>query len=318
MNKVATLYRILFSLLTVSFLWPCSCGLVEKPEEAVIVIGDISLGKKEVQKEIERMILDMGITDKDVRTNIKPVINKIVEKKLILEYGQKNGISISEEELGSAEKALRKDFPDDVFKDLLLERYVDYEEWKKNLGEELLITKIINAALADSVTVSYEETKDYYGKHQEEFRHLRMVQVRQIVTKTKKEMETVLDLIKKGSSIRELARDYSIAPEAEEEGMMGWVSEGELDETIDNFIFSLKIGEVSKILESPYGFHVFRIIDAKEEGIKEFPETVREIESKISMEKREVLFKKWLESLKKKVPVSINEKQILADMDMEG
>ena len=267
--------RIYFFLLIISVLWTCSCNFIKKPEETLITIGDKSISRKEVRKEIERMILDMGITEQDVKTNIKPIIDKIVEKKLILEYGQNNGITISAEELESAEKVLRRNFPEDVFKDILLERYIDFDEWKNNLREELLVKKIVNTALADSVTVSFEETKDYYEKHREEFRHPRMVQVRQIVTKTRKEMEEVLDLIKNGSSIRELAKDYSIAPEAEKEGMMGWISEGELDETIDKFIFSLKVGEVSKILESPYGFHVFKIIDVKEEGIKEFPEAVR-------------------------------------------
>ena len=282
-----------------------------------MIIGDTSLNRKEVHKEIERVIFDMGITDNDVKTGIKSILNKIVEKKLILEYGRKNGVTVSSEELESAVKILRQDYPDDVFKEILLERYIDYSEWEKDLGEELLIKKIVNTIVGSSVSVTFEETKDYYEKHLEEFRHPRMVQVRQIVTKTKEEMETVLDLINNGSSIRELAKEYSAAPEAEDEGMLGWVSEGQLDETIDKFIFSLKEGEISKILESPYGFHVFKVIDIKDEGIKEFPEAVREIEQKISMEKRELMFKKWLDGLKKQFPVSVKESQILADMDME-
>ncbi len=282
-----------------------------------MIIGDTSLNRKEVHKEIERVIFDMGITDNDVKTGIKSILNKIVEKKLILEYGRKNGVTVSPEELESAVKILRQDYPDDVFKEILLERYIDYSEWEKDLGEELLIKKIVNTIVGSSVSVTFEETKDYYEKHLEEFRHPRMVQVRQIVTKTKEEMETVLDLINNGSSIRELAKEYSAAPEAEDEGMLGWVSEGQLDETIDKFIFSLKEGEISKILESPYGFHVFKVIDIKDEGIKEFPEAVREIEQKISMEKRELMFKKWLDGLKKEFPVSVKESQILADMDME-
>ena len=144
-----------------------------------------------------------------------------------------------------------------------------------------------------------------------------MVKVRQVVTKTREDMETVLDLLKNGGRMADLAKEYSIAPEAEKEGMLGWVSEGQLDETIDKFVFSLKENEISKILESPYGFHIFKIIDMKEKGIKEFPEAIREIESTISMEKREVVFKKWLDGLKKEFPVRVKERQILADMDME-
>ena len=313
------LNRILIFLLLISLLWTFSCNFFENPEEeAAITIGEKTISRKDVQKEIDRIVFDMGITNKDAKASIKPIINKIVEKFLILEYGRKNGITISADELESEIKTLRKDTPDDVFKEMLLERYIDYSEWKNSLREELLIKKIVNTVIGDTVSVTFEETKDYYEKHLEEFRHPRMVKVRQIVTKTKEDMEKVLDLIKKGSSIRELAREHSAAPEAGDEGMLGWISKGQLDETIDKFIFSIKQGEVSKILETPYGFHVFRIIDVKEEGIKEFPEAIREIESKISMEKRELMFKNWLESLKKEFPVSVKESQILTDMDMEG
>ncbi|MBN2418885.1 MAG: peptidyl-prolyl cis-trans isomerase [Deltaproteobacteria bacterium] len=318
MDKAANLYQILYLLLIIIILSAGACNIINKPEEAVITIGDKSISRKEARKEIERIMLDMGITGQDVKDNIKPILKKIIEKRQILEYGKKYGITISEEELDSAVNLLRQDLPDDVFKEMLIKRYIDFEDWKDNLGEDLLLKKIVSTAIADSVTVSFEETKDYYEKHLEEFRHPRMVQIRQIVTKTREDMEKVLELIKNGSSIRELAREYSVAPEAEDEGLMGWVSEGELDETIDSFVFSLKVGEVSKILESPYGFHVFRIIDAKEEGVKAFPEAIKEIESKLSSEKREEIFKKWLEDLNKEFPVSVKEDKILADMDMEG
>ena len=113
-------YRILFFFLIISLLWTYSCDLIEKPEEeAVITIGDKTVNRKEVRYEIDRIIFDMGITEQDVKTNIKPIINKIVEKKLILEYGLKNGITISADELESAVKKVRREYPEDIFSEML-------------------------------------------------------------------------------------------------------------------------------------------------------------------------------------------------------
>lgn len=311
-------HKILSFLIIMPVLLVYSCNLMEKPEEKkVITIGDKNISRKEVQEEIDRIIFDMGITDKDAKASIKAIINKIIEKKLILEYGKKNGITISSDELESEVRTLRQDYPEDIFKEMLLKRYIDFKDWENSLREELLIQKIVNTAIGDSVSVTFEETKDYYEKNLAEFKHPRMFKVRQIVTKTKEDMEKVLDLIKNGGSMPDLAREYSIAPEAEDEGMLGWIAEDQLDETLNNFIFSLKKDELSKIQESPYGFHLFKIIDEKEEGIKEFPEVIKEIESKISGDKKEIMFKKWLDGLKKEFPVSVDERQILADMDME-
>ncbi len=267
--------------------------------------------------EIEHLIFDMGITDKDARTGIKSIINKIVEKNLILEYGRKNGITVSPDELDAAVKTIKQDYPDDAFRETLLKRYIDIKEWKKNLNEELLLKKIVDTALANSANVTFEEIKAYYENHQEEFRHPRMVQLRQIVTKTKADMETVLNLLKNGESMAELAKKYSIAPEARNEGVLNWIEKGKLDEKIDKVVFSLKVGELSPVLESPYGFHLFKVLAVKEEGTDEFPDVMKDIESKISMEKRETMYAKWLDTLKKEFPVSVKESQILADMNME-
>lgn len=312
------LYRILFYLLISSLLWTCSCNPGKGLKtEAVVTIGDTAISRKEMHDEIEHLIHDMGITDQDAKTGIKSIINKIVEKNLILEYGRKNGITVSPEELDAAVKTIKRDYPDDVFRETLLKRYIDIKEWKKNLNKELLIKKIVNKALANSINVTFEEVKEYYENHQDEFRHPRMVQLRQIVTKTRDDMETVLNLLKNGESMAELAKKYSIAPEAQNEGVLNWIEKGKLDEKTDKIVFSLKVGELSPILESPYGFHLFKVLAVKKEGIDEFPEVMKDIESKISMEKREIMYAKWLDALKKEFPVSIKESQILADMNME-
>ncbi len=311
-------YKNLYPLLLLSLLCVNSCNVIRQPEEeAVVTVGDTSINRKEMRHEIDRIMYDMGISEQDLKTAITSIINKIVEKKLILEYGRKNGITVSQDELETAVNEIRQDYPEDVFSEILLKRYIDIREWKKNLSEELLIKKIIDAALADSVGVTFEETKNYYNTHQDEFMHPRMVQVRQIVTKTKDDMDTVLDQIQKGISISELAKKHSITPEAENEGLLGWITQGKLDETIDKFVFSLKEGELSKVLSSPYGFHIFEILAVKEAGVKEFPAAIKEIEMKISMEKRETKYIKWLDSLKMDFPVSVNEDQIVADITME-
>lgn len=312
------LNRLFFCLLILSLLWIHSCNFFENPEdETVITIGDSTISRKEVRKEIDRIIFDMGITDQDLKTNIKSIINKIVEKRLILEYGKRNGITLSPDELESAVKKVKQGYTEEDFNAMLLERYIDIKEWKETFKEELLLKKIVNSVVEGAAVVTFEEAKEYYEKHLEEFRHPRLVQVRQIVTKTREDMEKVLILMENGQSMAELAKKYSIAPEAKNDGMLGWIAEGELDEKIDKFIFSLKEGKLSKILESPYGFHVFKILAVKEEGIKEFPEAMKEIESKLAMDKKEVLYKKWLNGLKKEFPVRVKENLILADMKME-
>lgn len=309
--------KIYYLLIISSLLCIFSCGVVPEDEEAAITIGETSISKKEVLHEIEHIKYDMGLTALEVQEGIDSIINKIVEKNLILEYGRRNGISISEEEFRTAVNEVRQDYPGDLLNEVLLKRYIDINEWEKNLHDELLVKKIVDTALADIKMVTLDEVKTYYESHMEEFREPRRFEIRQIVTRTREEMDNILGLLSKGEDMAELARKFSIAPESEKGGLLGWFASGELEETIEKSVFTLKQGEVSKIIESPYGFHVFEVISVKEEGIRELPDSIKEIESKITMENRELMYTKWLDGLRMQFPVSIKEMEILADMKME-
>lgn len=314
---VSNLYRLNFYLLISSLMLALSCGVTPKDNEALITIGETTIGRKDIHREIERIKYDMGITDQEVKEGLKSIINRVIEKYLILEYGRRKGITVTDEELSTAVNAVKNDYPGELLNEVLLKRYIDIREWEKNLHDELLIKKTVDTALSEMKMVTLEEVKAYYEEHQNDFMEPRRLEIRQIVTGTMEEMANVMTLIKKGEGMADLAKKYSKAPEAENGGILGWFAQGELEETIEKSIFSLKQGEISRVIESPYGFHIFEVISARDEGLRPFPETIKEIESKITMEKRELIYTKWLDSLKMQFPVSIKEAQILADMKME-
>ena len=310
-------YRIIPLLISI-LLFSASCDLSKKHEDEILItVGERGISRKEVLRKIEHIKSDMGITDQDARIGLSSILNRIIEKEMVLAYGRKNGITITDDELASEVQAVKQSYPGDAFNEMLLKEYIDANEWEKSLRETLLIRKIVERVVGDSTGVTFDEAKKYYEEHQKEFYQPRMLKIRQIVTKSRDDMNMVQDLLNNGSSMAELAKKYSIAPEAEAEGTVGWVAEGQLSKVIDEFIFSLKEGAPSKILESPYGFHIFEVLSVREQGVRTFPEVIKEIEAKISMRKNETEYKKWLSSLKTKFPVSVKEQQILADMNME-
>ncbi len=315
---VFNLYRYLYFLLVSFILCFFSCGFGPAEEETVLTVGETAINRKEMRNEIERIKYDMGVSDKEIKEGIKSILNRIVERRLILEYGRKKDITVSADELSAAVDDVRKDYPGEMLNEVLLKRYIDIREWEKNLHDELLIKKIVDMALSSNMKrVTLDEVKSYYEGHQDDFREPQRIQIRQIVTRTREEMDKVISLMNKGEKMADLAKRYSKAPDAENGGILGWFARGELDEVIEKVVFSLRQGEVSRVIESPYGFHIFELLNFKEEGIRPFPETIKEIESKITMERREIMYTNWLDNLKMQFPVSIKERQILADMKME-
>jgi parvulin-like peptidyl-prolyl isomerase len=61
------------------------------------------------------------------------------------------------------------------------------------------------------------------------------------------------------NGFRALAKSESIGPEAAEGGVMGLFQKGQLPSEMEEAVFAMREGEVSPIVESSYGFHIFRL-----------------------------------------------------------
>jgi peptidyl-prolyl cis-trans isomerase SurA len=71
-----------------------------------------------------------------------------------------------------------------------------------------------------------------------------------------------------GESFETLAILYSEDPgSASNGGEIGYMAKAELDPEYAKAAFSLKVGQVSKIVESQFGFHIIQLIDRKEDRV---------------------------------------------------
>ena len=293
-----------------AFLFSLSgCGdLFEKPEEkTVITVGEREISIGELEKDIKRFTFEMGITDQGLEQIIQPLINRIVDHYLILEYGRKEGISISEEELDAAVKKMERDYSEKDLRKILLHGYIDYEEWKEGLREHLLVKKIMTKAIERIPPVSQKEIRMYFNSHSDEFKRPIMIKFRQIVIGTKEEAENIWRRLNQGEDMVQLARKYSITPEADNGGEVGWVAEENLEASMGMAIFSLPIGKISPVVKTAHGFHIFKVLSKRPAGFQSLPEAISEIESKLYYQKEAQFYKKWLKELRVTFPVKINE-----------
>lgn len=79
-----------------------------------------------------------------------------------------------------------------------------------------------------------------------------------IMVKTKAEADQILQLLKSGSDFQELAKSKSISPTAVKGGDLGFFDKSDFDPQIGAAIAALKVGEISAIIESKFGFNIFK------------------------------------------------------------
>jgi peptidyl-prolyl cis-trans isomerase C len=207
---------------------------------------------------------------------------------------------------------LRAEYPGTHFDDLLAQERLSAAELKGRLKDQLTVEKLFHDEVFPGVEVPDEEVRRYYDEHAQEFEQPERVRAAQVVLKTRDEAQKVRgELLKRPASFAEVARRASIAPEGKQGGDLGYFGKGSMPEVFD-VCFRLPLNSVSEVTPSPYGFHVFKVLERKSAGHRSYDDARAEIRDRLLREKRARAQEEYLAALKKRAQVSIDEAALAA------
>jgi peptidyl-prolyl cis-trans isomerase C len=223
------------------------------------------------------------------------IVRDFILRSLIESWSQANNIFLKQEEIETSVAEIRKQYPDEIsFRQKLVEENLTYELWLKKLKFSLLQKKVMRELVKDHAEPSESEIKTYYENHSDDFKRSRSIKIQQVVLNTENDAKTIRSKIKKGKKLGELARKFSIAPEAEKDGIVGWVDEGTL-EVFDSVLDQPK-KSLSGVLKSPYGYHIIKILDKRGARTQKFEDSQKEIYKILIQNREQAAYSKWLEA----------------------
>jgi peptidyl-prolyl cis-trans isomerase C len=190
-----------------------------------------------------------------------------------------------------------------------IEKQKDFEERLADLREQLIIESLLKKKIAAESTQTNEDLKQYYEKNKERFKREREINTRHILLKTEEEAKQVLNRLVNGEDFVELARQYSIDPNAKSTGgEIGFHPKGSLLPEYEAEAFKLnKIGQVSGIVKTQFGYHIIRLEGVRPPSYVPFDEVKDFIKQQISQEKQKEIIEKYIEDLKKSAKITIND-----------
>jgi peptidyl-prolyl cis-trans isomerase C len=253
------------------------------------------------------------------RTGIKPeqgaeleikveFLNRLIERKMMLVEAQRKRIKVGLPEINKKMEALRAEYGKDI-KDLLASQGVDFEKWKSDIWEDIMIERLIASEVNRRVSVAPSDVRRYYQANSQEFEKPEQVRVRQIVVVTEEEARNVEELLRAGNDFAALAREKSTAPEAERGGDLGYFAMGEMPAEF-NVVFGLPKGGISGVVKSPYGFHIFKLEDKRHAGKMGLDEVSKGIADKLRREREDARYKQWLKELRARTKFEVNYKAL--------
>lgn len=165
--------------------------------------------------------------------------------------------------------------------------------------------RILSDAMLESIDQKNQPSLDaieafaltMYKANQQKFGTPEQVRASHILIRTgdqdaKSKIQDIRKQIQAGSDFDELAKTRSQDPgSATKGGDLGYFGRGRMIDQFEKVVFAMsKPGEVSDVFESPFGFHIIKLIDKKPAGVKLFAEVkdqlMKEAQNEILMQGR--------------------------------
>ena len=234
------------------------------------------------------------------------ILNELIDEKIMLLRAEKLSLSVGNEELELRISEIKKDYPDGGFEKIFTKSGIDYDIWKEELRKRIVLEKLVQQDVNSSILVEEDEAFAYYEDHSEQYISGEEVHAAHIVVQSSKEAEEVLKRLKRGEDFGRIAQEVSKGPEGISGGDLGVFGRGIMPGSFDKVLFSLHPGKISKVVKTPYGYHIFKVFK-KSKGKKiSFSEVKEKIISELRKEKEEREYMVWLERLRSEVEIKIN------------
>jgi parvulin-like peptidyl-prolyl isomerase len=164
---------------------------------------------------------------------------------------------------------------------------------RKTIDEQrraILASAVEKERVEAATWCSDEDVRRYYDEHRSEFDHPEMLQLRHIFKrvsrtaspeereKVRLEVQKLRDRLVAGEEFGKLAQENSDSETAGHGGQILPAARGGLPPSIEAVVWALKPGQLSDIVATPVGFHVFRleaVLPAKKIPLDEARESIR-------------------------------------------
>jgi peptidyl-prolyl cis-trans isomerase C len=233
------------------------------------------------------------------------VLERLIDRELMLAEAGRRGIRPSPEELERALAPTREGMPAKELEATLAEAGTDRGSWRRAAERDLTIEKL-QAAIAAPVTVSEQDLDAWIAGHRDQRELPEEVRASQILVRSEAEALEARRRMLDGASFAEVARAISLSPDADRGGDLGYFARGQMPPEFDEVVFSLPRGQLSEVVGSPYGFHLFLVVDRRPGRNRSDAELRADVRTALLAGKREEAFRAWLSQARSKARITYN------------
>ena len=263
---------------------------------------------------------------------VRKVIDKEVVRELMYQEGQKLNLTADPKFVEAELQALKSAYKNESdFKKALLERDITENDLKKSIAVDSQAQTILKQQVKGMLGIDDNLVENYYNNNKENFRRPTAYRASHVLImpfspeliknskiedlqNNKKELrgkarEKILKIqeqLKGGVDIEELAKKHSHDESTSKNGGdLGFFYAEAVEKTFTDAVSKLKVGEISDIVETKFGFHVIKLTETKPGEYASFSDMKKSIQEHLFMEGARDRVSSYIASLRKKAEIEI-------------
>ncbi|MCK4752125.1 MAG: peptidylprolyl isomerase [Planctomycetes bacterium] len=252
------------------------------------------------QQALEKMIVEQ-LLDETVKAEKIIITDKEVDTQ-IEEMAAKEGLSI------------------DDFKELVKAYGQSIEQVQNRIRQGLSYQKLMETQMEGKVNVKEEGAKKFYEENKSQFETPEQIRASHILiqpdsdpnadpdklkAKAEKKAKKLLKKIKKkkGANFAELAKENSACSSAAQGGDLSYFGKGQMVPAFDEVAFGLKVGEISGVVETKFGYHIIMVTDHNDASTTSYAQAKDGIMEQLKQQQQQQLLIEYIDLLKAKAKI---------------
>jgi peptidyl-prolyl cis-trans isomerase SurA len=310
--------RFLALLLAAAMLVPAAGQVIE---EIVAVVNDdvITLSEFRSYNDTVYQMLRGQFQgeefDKQYERAKKEMLDSMITELLLLQLAKKRQYAVGEDVKNYIDRLKQENNieSDAQFQQVLAQQGIQYEQFLKQVEENILRQVYISQEVDRSIVVDESEGVSYYKLNQAEFTEPEEYKLRAIYLSTEsrsaEEIESrkaeISGKVGAGGDFTALAAELGDSPLKENQGDLGFIKKGQLDKTLEEAVVNLKSGEIAPWVQSRNGWYLLKLEEKKESRLKPYEEVSKDIWEKLFQQKKVKKMTEFIAGIKAKNYIKI-------------
>lgn len=295
-----------------------SINMVACSNKSVAKVNDVDVSKEEY-KRTEEFLYATGYVEKDEKNSNEinnDILSFIIDNEVAYQDAQKENIKVKDSDVNEKVEQLKETLANNTsYKEKLESAGITEDFLKEQVKKDLTVAKYKENFIKD-IKVTDKEMEAYYNNNEDQF-NVEEVKASQILISTldednkevskeqkeklKEKAQSILDKVNNNEDFASLAKKYSDDKNSGKDGGdLGYFAKNEKNIEFTKEVFKLDTNQVSKLIETPYGYHIVKVTD-KTTVTKSLEDSKDDIKTKILNEK----YTKHIDSLYKKGKITI-------------